>query len=42
MSQLVPIEQGSIPASVRSHPVGDLSEESIHDEIKGWLQFIKV
>ncbi|KAJ5117263.1 hypothetical protein N7448_004201 [Penicillium atrosanguineum] len=40
MSQTVPVEQGSIPASVRPHPSGDLSAESIHDEIKGWLEFI--
>jgi hypothetical protein len=42
MSQTVPVEQGSIPASVRPHPAGDLSAESIHDEIKGWLEFITV
>lgn len=42
MSQTVPVEQGSIPASVRPHPSGDLSAESIHEEIKGWLEFITV
>jgi hypothetical protein len=33
---------GGIPSSVRRHQNGDLSEEEMKEETKGWCQFVEV
>lgn len=41
-SRTVRHRPGGIPPQVRRHPDGDLTDEMINEEAKGWLLFVAV